>query len=115
MKRDSILTLDRSWRDAILLLYRSSDDDFILPLSQRKINAENMMNGVFQSGEYLGMVSDGALVACGGYRLLGEGRAEIHGIVVHTAHRGRGLGKILLNAIIERETERGVQFVDAGT
>ncbi len=47
--------LDRGMKEEILNLYRLCDDDFSLPLSQQNVNAEHMMERVFESGEYLGI------------------------------------------------------------
>jgi len=101
-----VLELD-SWDD-ILHLYRLADLDFVLPFSKRKIGAEDMMRSVFSQGEYLGIFKDGGLIACGGYMQLSGHNAELHGIVVHPDHRGKGVGKRITEAIIATVLRRGI-------
>ena len=66
----SVIVLDRSWWHRIHELYVISDDDFQLPFSLRKTGAHDMMESIFRNGEYVGIVREGKLIACGGYRLI---------------------------------------------
>ncbi len=94
--------LGRTRWEEILKLYTLCDTDFVLPFSKRSISAENIMEGVFTHGEYLGLFLDSEIVGCGGYRILDIGNAEIHGVVVHPDHRGKGYGKLIVLSLIDR-------------
>ncbi|MCK4613433.1 MAG: GNAT family N-acetyltransferase [Thermoplasmata archaeon] len=103
-----------SWEN-ILRLYRLCDSDFVLPLSVREIGAEEMMQGVFEAGEYLGGFLDGIFVSCGGYRTFGKEQAEVHGIVVRPDYRKRGLGREITEAVLKRAKEKGVREIEVST
>ena len=114
-----ISILDRTrWAD-ILKLYDACDQDFVLPLSKRSISAEDMVEGVFAHGEYLGMsvgTPKGSILgACGGYRLLDDARAEIHGVIVHPDHRGKGYGRHVIRNLIDRITSMGRDRIEVST
>jgi GNAT superfamily N-acetyltransferase len=52
-------------------------------------------------------VDDGVAVACGGVKLLDRRTAEVKRMWVHPAHRGRGLGRMLLAALEAAARELG--------
>lgn len=60
-------------------------------------------------GELLGFASYGAFRAWPAYKYTVE-----HSVYVHHAHRGRGLGKTLLQVLIERAREAGVHVLVGG-
>ncbi len=62
------------------------------------------------SGFVVGRVG-GAAVACGGYRPLEPGIAEIKRMFVDRAHRGRGYSKAMLSALEEMVRESGYATV----
>ena len=96
-------------------LYRISDRDFVLPFSERKIGAEDMMEDVFRTGEYICGFYGERVVVCGGYEIKGEMRAEIHGITVHPDFRGRGWGREVCHRLMDRLREKGIKMVEVGT
>jgi ribosomal protein S18 acetylase RimI-like enzyme len=60
-------------------------------------------------GDYLGIRSDGALVAMAGERFLLDGWTEISAVCTRPDHRGRGLASLLIGALtagIQRRSQR---------
>lgn len=55
--------------------------------------------GTIELGTYLGIRRDGRLVAMAGQRLRLDGWTEISAVCTDAAHRGQGLGSILVRAI----------------
>ena len=53
----------------------------------------------------------GAVVGCGALHVMWEDLAEVRTLAVHRAHRGRGLGRALLEKLLETATELGVARV----
>ena len=58
------------------------------------------LNRTVELGAYLGIRSDGALVAMAGERLRFDGWTEISGVCTSPTHRGRGLASQLVGALI---------------
>jgi len=96
-------------------LYRISDRDFVLPFSERKTGAEEMMEDVFRTGEYICGFCGERMVVCGGYEIKDVERAEIHGIAVHPEFRGKGLGREVCLRLMNRLKEKAVKSVEVGT
>ena len=68
-----------------------------------------------EMGTYLGLVSDGALVAMAGERLHPPGYTEISAVCTDAAHRGRGLATRLVLAVAAGIRARGeVPFLHTG-
>jgi len=59
--------------------------------------------------EFLVVEVDGAVVGCGALHVLWEDLAEIRTLAVDLEHRGTGLGGLLLNALLARASDVGVQ------
>lgn len=51
------------------------------------------------------------VVACGGLHVLWEDLAEIRSIAVHPALQNRGIGRLLVNALVENAKKIGVNHV----
>ncbi len=62
-----------------------------------------------EAGTLLGFASWGAFRAWPAYRYTVE-----HSIYVHHAHRGRGLGRLLLQAVVDTAREQGVHTLVGG-
>jgi ribosomal protein S18 acetylase RimI-like enzyme len=58
-------------------------------------------------GTYLGIRSEGALVAMAGMRMHLPGYTEISAVCTDEAHRGRGLAAVLVRALVREITARG--------
>jgi ribosomal protein S18 acetylase RimI-like enzyme len=58
-------------------------------------------------GGYLGIRRNGSLVAMAGQRLRPEGWTEISAVCTDEAHRGQGLGSILVRAVAAEIRDRG--------
>jgi len=50
---------------------------------------------------------DGAAVGCGAFSAAGDGAAELHKMFVKPGHRGKGIGKALLTAILAEMKQCG--------
>jgi L-amino acid N-acyltransferase len=61
-----------------------------------------VIGAVDESGELMGFASYGAFRAFPAYKYTVE-----HSVYVHHAHRGKGLGKVLMNAVIEAAGAQG--------
>ena len=72
------------------------------------------LNRTIELGEYLGIRSDGALVAMAGERLRFDGWTEISGVCTIPTHRGLGLASGLVGAVIagiQRRSQRAFLHV----
>ena len=58
-------------------------------------------------GAYLGIRSEGRLVAMAGERMKFDGFTEVSGVCTHPDHRGRGHASMLVRALIHDMLERG--------
>ena len=58
-------------------------------------------------GEYLGIRSDGRLIAMAGERMKFPGFTEISGVCTHPEHRGRGLAETLVRVLMRDILDRG--------
>jgi ribosomal protein S18 acetylase RimI-like enzyme len=54
---------------------------------------------------------DGAPAGCGGLKLFGKDYGEIKRMFVRPAYRGLGLGKLMLDHLVEHARQRGVGLV----
>lgn len=61
-----------------------------------------VIGAVDEAGELMGFTSFGAFRAFPAYKYTVE-----HSVYVHHAHRGKGLGKVLMNAVIAAAGEQG--------
>lgn len=61
------------------------------------------------SGELLGFASYGTFRPWAAFKYSAE-----HSVYVHPAHRGKGLGPILLKALIEKAREQGIHLLIGG-
>jgi GNAT superfamily N-acetyltransferase len=55
-----------------------------------------------EMGDYLGIRSEGALIAMGGERLMLDGYPELSGICTHPAHRGKGLAAGIISQLVRK-------------
>lgn len=72
------------------------------------------LNRTIELGDYLGIRSDGALVAMAGERLRFDGWTEISGVCTMPTHRGLGLASGLVSALItgiQRRSQRAFLHV----
>jgi len=58
-------------------------------------------------GTYLGIREGGTLIAMAGERMRLEGYTEVSAVCTHPGHRGRGLARTLMTALIQGITARG--------
>jgi GNAT superfamily N-acetyltransferase len=68
-------------------------------------------------GAFLVVEVDGVAVGCGGLKLIAEGRGEVKRMYVAPTHRGRGLSRVLLRALVEHARTAGLQevWLETGT
>jgi len=66
---------------------------------------------------YLAVLVDGRVVACGAWRPLAPGTAEIRRMYVRPAYRGRGIARQLIVALEEEilATDRSIVRLETGT
>ena len=57
-------------------------------------------------------VADGEVVGLVGYLVLGEEEVEVEPIVVAESHRGKGIGSLLLDAVVSKFEGTGIKFLD---
>ena len=107
--------LTRSHTCELRNLYEITDNEFVLPLSRQSKDASAIIESVFREGEYVGGFLDSKLICCGGYRLIDERHAEIHGIVVHPDQRKKGYAKRMIYEIFHRARGCGVGRVVVGS
>jgi ribosomal protein S18 acetylase RimI-like enzyme len=62
---------------------------------------------IAEGGDFLVVELDGQLVAMGGIRGKGSGRAEVRHVRVHPARRRLGLGRLLMAALESRAVQLG--------
>lgn len=90
--------------------YRERSIDTMAPWFAAKRNGNFPVIGLEDSqGTLLGFASYGTFRAWPAYKYSVE-----HSIYIHAQHRGKGLGKILLNAIIEEAKRRQVHTLIGG-
>ena len=74
------------------------------------------LSGTIEFGGYVGIRREGRLVAMAGERLQPPGYVEISAVATDPAHRGQGLGELLVRTVVSSATERGaVPFLHAAT
>jgi ribosomal protein S18 acetylase RimI-like enzyme len=61
-----------------------------------------------EMGSYLGVRSEGALIAMGGERLMLDGYPELSGICTHTAYRGKGLAAGIIAELVRNHRRDGL-------
>ncbi len=110
-----IVELSKDRWEHIHDLYNLCDRDFVLPFSERKTRAKDMMDGVFNSGTYYGILQGERLIACCGLRIIDNNTAQLHGLIVHPDHRGEGLARSLLGHIIECARQEGIRSLLTGS
>ncbi len=76
---------------------------------QEKQTAGLPVLGSFEDGSLLGFASYGSFRPFAAYRLTVE-----HSVYVHADHRGRGVGRALLRAIVKEAQDRGLHLMVAG-
>lgn len=59
--------------------------------------------------------ADGAVLGCGALRIMGVDLAEVRSLATQEAMRGRGLGRMIVEALIEEARELGLHRVFALT
>jgi ribosomal protein S18 acetylase RimI-like enzyme len=66
-------------------------------------------SGTRELGHYLGFRRDGVLVAMAGERLRCAGRTEVSAVCTDAAHRGQGLARALVDAVVAHIRDEGRQ------
>ena len=64
-------------------------------------------NRTYELGNYVGIRSDGKLVAMAGERMKVPGHAEISAVCTHPDHTGKGYARILMSEVMRRIRQRG--------
>ena len=75
----------------------------------RKLLVKSMVTLYEDVQEFLVATEDGEVVACGALHVLWDDLAEIRTLAVSDAHLRRGLGSLILEALIERARALGLQ------
>ncbi|MEK7858672.1 MAG: GNAT family N-acetyltransferase [Elusimicrobiota bacterium] len=66
-------------------------------------------------GEFLVLLAGPRVIGCGGLQVGRRGAAQVQRMYLDRAWRGRGLGRRLLNGLMERAARRGVRRLDLET
>lgn len=78
---------------------------------------DNVEQHYFGNGGYFGVLLDenNHIVATGGLYKLNDRRAEIRKMYLLSEHRGKGLGKMILHALIEKAKFLGFESIELET
>jgi len=68
-----------------------------------------------QINDFIVAEADGRVVGCGSLTRLGENLVEIRSLGLHPEYKGRGIGRKLVELLVERAREQGITKVMALT
>ncbi|WP_168123518.1 GNAT family N-acetyltransferase [Paenibacillus sp. HB172176] len=109
LRQYSTIDHDYVWRVHLLVISKAG----VEPTHQHyhdifHIDEQYLQNG----GDFLvGTDNDGQVIAIGGLKKLGEGKAEIKRLRVHPDYQKRGYGQLMLSRLEERATELGFTHI----
>lgn len=109
IRRYSALDTDDLWRIHLLVISEAN----VEPTHQHyhdilHIPEQYLVNG----GEFLvGIGNDGVIVAMGGLKMIGEGKAEIKRLRVHPSHQKKGYGQQILSGLEQKAKELGIHHL----
>lgn len=95
---------------ALARLFDAYQEEFRYELGDQDVALEGKEARLaYQDGALLVAVDGDEVVGCVAFEPWGEGRCRMKRMFVPTAHRGRGLGRLLAQAIVEAARAAGYQ------
>jgi amino-acid N-acetyltransferase len=106
---------DAAARGVVIRPARTSDvravRDLVEPLARDRVLISKDAVAYYASLQQfvVAETDDGTLAGCGALHVLWDDLAEIRTLAVGTQHRGRGVGSLLLDALVDRADRLGVR------